>query len=411
MFGVFVQRAAVTAALFGLWPIAASAEIRDILDMSSGPCQAGSDCDVTIYVTNDGSDAVEIQVQAEIGATLGVGDSAVPVHLTLRSSETEDAVLRPGQFRRLVYTFRAPDTIIGPSKLTLIAPAKGTVYLVVERPGPPSSPPEAVASGDRVVPSSEYELGMANGDEPGHVNAFLRNLSVYEPIYFLVGASPADAKFQLSFKYRLFRGKDGAETGSSILNGLYLAYTQTSFWDLHAPSKPFTDSSFRPELFYRTHLTSLGHRMNGADVDLQVGIQHESNGKSGADSRSFNVIYLKPSIAFPLPDDLTLAFAGQLWGYVGSLSDNPNIGDYRGHASLLASFGYPKGLMLTGRVRGGITSGKGNVMVDASYPLSAVSFSSLDLYLYTQFYRGYGEDLLDYNKKDTSFRIGFGLVR
>ena len=67
--------------------------------------------------------------------------------------------------------------------------------------------------------------------------------------------------------------------------------------------------------------------------------------------------------------------------------------------------------MLGSTVRGGIVSGKGNVSVDASYPLSALSFSNLDLYFYTQLYHGYGEDLLDYDKKDTRFRLGFAFVR
>jgi phospholipase A1 len=246
---------------------------------------------------------------------------------------------------------------------------------------------------------------------PGHGNAFLRNLSAYEPIYFLVGPSPLDAKFQLSFKYHLFTGGEGFAKKWPILSGLYFAYTQTSFWDLHSPSKPFTDSSFRPELFYRRHVTNLGHAPKNADVDVQFGIFHESNGKSGPDSRSLNAIYVKPAMTVPLRDHLILTVALEAWQYVGSLSDNPNIGDYRGHAALSAAIGNPDGLMLSSQLRGGITSGKGNVSVDASYPLNALSFSNLDLYLYVQLYSGYGEDLLDYNKKDTQVRIGFGVVR
>lgn len=253
--------------------------------------------------------------------------------------------------------------------------------------------------------------GPDNGDEPGRGNAFLRNLSVYEPIYFLLSPSPFDAKFQFSFKYHLFTGGEGFAKRWPILSGLYFAYTQTSFWDLGAPSKPFTDSSFRPELFYRHHLTNLGHSFRDADLDLQLGIFHESNGKSGEDSRSLNAVYVKPTVTIPLKHHLVLTLAVQAWQYVGSLSDNPNIGDYRGHASLFASIGNPEGFMLSSELRGGITSGKGNVRVDASYPLNALSFSNLDLYLYVQLYSGYGEDLLDYDKKDTQVRIGFGFVR
>ena len=250
-----------------------------------------------------------------------------------------------------------------------------------------------------------------NPDETGHGNSFLRNLSVYEPIYFILSPSPFDAKFQLSFKYHLFTGGEGFAKKWPILSGLYFAYTQTSFWDLGAPSKPFTDSSFRPELFYRGHLTHLPGWLEHADVDVQLGVFHESNGKSGADSRSLNALYVRPTVSIPLKHHLVLNLALQAWQYIGSLSDNPNIGDYRGHASLSVSFGNPDGIMVSSTVRGGIVSGKGNVSVDASYPLNALSFSNLDLYLYTQVYHGYGEDLLDYNHKDTRFRIGIAFVR
>ena len=248
-------------------------------------------------------------------------------------------------------------------------------------------------------------------------NSFFSNLSAYEPMYFIIDPSDADAKFQLSFKYRLFSTERGFGEAVHFLSHLYFAYTQTSFWDLGAPSKPFTDSSFRPELLYCQRIKTFGGKFD-PQLDLQFGVFHESNGRSGPESRSLNAVYVKPSIVLGLTKDksrkrntLELTLAAQAWGYVGSLSDNPNIGDYRGHLSLLASIGDPRGLMVSSQVRGGISSGKGNVVVDASYPLNELSFSNLALYVHAQLYSGYGEDLLDYNHKSTTFRIGFGLAR
>jgi len=244
--------------------------------------------------------------------------------------------------------------------------------------------------------------------EATHGNSFLKNLSAYKPAYFLIGPSPFDAKFQISFKYRLFGrgGKD--QTSGFSLHNFFFAYTQTSLWDLHAPSAPFTDTSFRPEFFYRTHLTTLA--FHNADVALQFGAFHESNGKGGADSRSYNAIYVKPGVAVPFDDgNLILTVAAQFWQYVGSRSDNPDIADYRGHASLLTSFGDPHGLMVTTQLRGSFSSGKGNLRADASYPLK--EFLGLGLYAYAQVYHGYAEDLLGYNKKDTRFRVGVALTR
>ncbi len=142
-----------------------------------------------------------------------------------------------------------------------------------------------------------------------------------------------------------------------------------------------------------------------------MGMFHEFNGKSGADLRSLNALYVKPSVTFPLGGNYTFSLVGQVWNYIGSLSDNPNIGDYRGHASISASVGNPDGLLVSTQLRGGITTGKGNVQVDASYPLSALTFSNLDLYFYVQLYHGYGEDLINYDKKDTRVRLGFSFVR
>lgn len=275
--------------------------------------------------------------------------------------------------------------------------------------------------------SSAQKKPQQNGDhsnksdksnESKKDNSFFANLSAYEPMYFIIDPSDGDAKFQLSFKYRLFSRKKGFGETVHFLSDFYFAYTQASFWALGEPSKPFTDSSFRPEVFYCNRIKSFGGTLD-PQLDLQVGIFHESNGKSGADSRSLNAVYVKPSVVLALKkgktkdDDnaLELTLAAQAWQYVGSLSDNPNIGDYRGHLSVLASIGDSNGLIVSSQLRGGITSGKGNIVVNASYPLNKWSFSNLALYLHAQVYSGYGEDLLDYNHKSTTFRIGFGLSR
>ena len=413
MLAVWLRRIAFVCVVFGLAPATAWADVHRILDLPSKPLAAGQHGELSLYLTNDGPSAETARIDSEIKAEIISNGHVEPVTLTLTSPGGEgEKSLAPGQFLRVTYGFTAPDNVAGPAVLRLAASPDTSGYVMVEQAIPPApQPQEQVASADEEQRTVSTGKGFHLIDEPGHGNAFLKNLSVYRPIYFLVGPSPFDAKFQLSFKYQLFTGGEGFARRWPVLSGLYFAYTQQSFWDLHAPSKPFTDSSFSPELFYRTHLTSLGKRFNGADVDMQIGIFHESNGKSGADSRSLNAVYLKPSVTIPLKHNLTFSLAGQVWDYIGSLGDNPNIGDYRGHASILASMGDPNGLMLTTQLRGGITTGKGNVSVDASYPLNALSFSNLDLYFYVQLYHGYGEDLIDYDKKDTRIRLGFAFVR
>ncbi|MGC8000947.1 phospholipase A, partial [Salmonella enterica] len=73
-----------------------------------------------------------------------------------------------------------------------------------------------------------------------------RRLSFNEPMYFTVGHNNGDtnARFQLSFKFRVFVPDDPRSRG--LLDNLYLGYTQFSLWDLSAPSAPFRDTSYRP---------------------------------------------------------------------------------------------------------------------------------------------------------------------
>jgi phospholipase A1/A2 len=52
------------------------------------------------------------------------------------------------------------------------------------------------------------------------------------------------------------------------------------------------------------------------------------------------------------------------------------------------------------------------VQVDASYPLRKPTFGNLGGYIHLQYFNGYGESLLDYNRKLRSqFRIGLMVTR
>ena len=81
-------------------------------------------------------------------------------------------------------------------------------------------------------------------------------LGFHEPMYFLVGGEdPVSARFQFSFRYRLFDDHGVVGEHFPVARGLYFGFTQTSLWDLQSDSKPFRDSSFRPSLFYRWRLS------------------------------------------------------------------------------------------------------------------------------------------------------------
>src|SRR3546814_13202536 len=73
--------------------------------------------------------------------------------------------------------------------------------------------------------------------------------------------------------------------------------------------------------------------------------------------------------------------------------------------------GEDNGLRLSTSTRFNFGSGKGAVNADLSYPLPRLLGGGPDLYLFAQSFYGYGENLLDYNRRTRRLRIGVALVR
>jgi phospholipase A1/A2 len=234
-------------------------------------------------------------------------------------------------------------------------------------------------------------------------------LTSYEPMYFLVGTREGtSARFQLSFKYRLF-DDDGVAVGLlPFLSGLHVAYTQTSLWDLGSRSKPFRDNSYRPAAFYEWQ----GGAPVGAHPgwNVRAGVEHESNGRDGDNSRSINIAFVRPELRFHIGQSWYGAVAPKVYGYLDK-TDNPDIANYRGYADLGLVVGQNDGWQIASTVRRG-TSGYGTVQVDASYPFRKPFFADTGGFLHFQYFNGYGETILDYNTRHKSqFRVGVSIVR
>lgn len=240
-------------------------------------------------------------------------------------------------------------------------------------------------------------------------NAFVDNLSAYEPIYAAYGpGTNTEARIQFSFKYQLFGSRAREDRHPSLRDGLYFAYTQRMFWDLGADSLPFRNVDYQPEIFY---LSPPVAGRSVATLSAQVGARHESNGRDGLDSRSVNTVYVAPMAAFSLGGDRRLTVAPRFWLYAGSLSDNPDIRRYRGNSSLFVEIGDTDGVRLSTTSRLNFGSGKGAIAADISYPLRRIIGGGPDFYVFGQSFIGYGENLLDYDVRTTRFRIGVALVR
>jgi outer membrane phospholipase A len=238
-------------------------------------------------------------------------------------------------------------------------------------------------------------------------------------MYFLVGPDEPNAKFQISFKYRILNEEAPLVDAVPPLGGLYFAYSQTSFWDLESASSPFFDNSYRPELMV-SYADLLRDRRAGPlrQLGLDAGIQHESNGQDGADSRSVNFLYVRPTFTFgAAPHDdprfgrLFVSVSPRLHAYFGSDDDNPDIEEFRGYGDLRVTLGERNGLQLAATGRLGNDWDKGSLQLDLSYPLRPLLRNNGDVFLHGQFFTGYGESLLLYDESDTTFRVGVSLVR
>jgi outer membrane phospholipase A len=271
----------------------------------------------------------------------------------------------------------------------------------VQAQGPGAAP--AAQSDEQIKQASQNDSRLVDKPPPLAV-------SVYEPVYFIVGGDGGlNAKFQISFRYRLFDGQGAWARKLPWIDDLYLSFSQTSLWDLGELSKPFTDSSYRPRLFYADY--DLARVRDGQlRLGVETGFGHESNGKDGDASRSYNMFYVRPTLTFGDPDGLRFYAAPLIHNYIAA-NENPDIGDYRGYIDWLVGFGSKGGLDFWATLRKGKRSNYGSAELNLSYPLSKLSGGDLTGWLTLQYFGGYGESLLNYRDKlDSQLRLGIAVA-
>lgn len=235
---------------------------------------------------------------------------------------------------------------------------------------------------------------------------FRNAITPYEPIYFDVGNKGGrNARYQVSFKYRLFSPDDPAQP--DFIDNFYLGYTQTALWDLHTDSHPFVDTSFKPSLFWRKDALWQSPQ-KGVFLGLASGVEHESNGKSGDDSRSLNFFYVQPEFNYRFDGGSTLTFAPKVKSYF-DVQNNPDYADYAGHVDWKLRWAQDNGLVLTGLYRQG-HEGRSATQLEAAWPLRR-TFLNMNGFLHVQYFKGYGETLLGYrHKSEPQVRVGISLV-
>lgn len=234
-------------------------------------------------------------------------------------------------------------------------------------------------------------------------------ISANEPLYFIMGYNQdrkVDARFQISFKYRPFDPEARVAQFIPFSSNLYFAYTQASIWDIGGNSSPFRDTSYRPSIYYKW----AGRGRGVIPDEWKAGLEHESNGQSDEDSRSINMAFVRPSWNIDFAHGRRLTLMPKFYQYIEK-TDNPDIQRYRGFVDWQARFGREDGAILTGLYRQG-TAGYAMGQFDLSYPISDKLFGRTGTFLHFQVLSGYGETLIDYNRRsDTQLRVGLSLAR
>lgn len=224
--------------------------------------------------------------------------------------------------------------------------------------------------------------------------------SLFKDIYFVggtvLGGKPteynSDVKFQISFQQRLTK---------SVLpwnTYLYLFYTQKAMWNVFERSLPFHDLNFNPGIGLSRYII-LKNQLVGK---VTMMIEHESNGRDGTASRSWNKIswageaYVSPNL---------MAHA-KFWIPIIDGQYNKDILKYMGvsQAGFQAKSTDDKWVLDMTLVKRQGWNLNFNTIVQLGYRINHNS----NQFIMLQYYNGYGESMLDYNQYHS--RIRFGLL-
>ncbi|STX28771.1 Phospholipase A1 precursor [Legionella beliardensis] len=241
---------------------------------------------------------------------------------------------------------------------------------------------------------TKHYSNIVNLYHPNYILPYYRTGRPYQSIYW--EATPNnqfimqdELKAQISFLVPLIHHLLDYKPLS-----LNFAYTQLMYWQVYADSQYFRETNYEPEFFIENYFNPY--------IATQIGINHQSNGRGGVLERSWNRVILQ------------LQFSGTRWlahirGWAlidqAKSSDlhNPNIAYYLGYENLLFSYKFSslKASIEAQNIASGLK--RGFVQVTLSYPLLKA------LSIYGQFFSGYGQSLIEYDHRTTSFGIGVAL--
>jgi len=210
-----------------------------------------------------------------------------------------------------------------------------------------------------------------------------------------------EAKYQLSFKADVGSQQQIDFLGIETFR-LWVAYTQQSYWQIlnTRNSSPFRETNYEPEL-----IATLGTGNTTGLKLINLGWLHQSNGRPLPESRSWNRVYLQGGWEW----NNNTSFLLRGWKRIAedpAKDDNPDIIDYMGRADLVARWepmdkSQAIALLLRNNLRG--EHNRSFVQIDWATPGKFGNAARM----HVQLTSGYGDSLIDYNYRQTTFGLGF----
>ena len=208
-----------------------------------------------------------------------------------------------------------------------------------------------------------------------------------------------EAKFQLSIKMPIFSDENGT--------GLYGALTTVSFWQVYnsKASKPFRETDYEPEVFYS--IQEQFNFMNFQVNEFRFGFNHQSNGQDMFNSRSWNRLFAQAIV-----NDETSYYSLKVWARIPENEkdneldptgdDNPDITDYLGNFELEYGFEHESiKVFALWRNNLDFSDNRGAIELNLNYQFSKKYGVLL------QYFNGYGDSLIEYDKHQQ--RLGLGV--
>jgi phospholipase A1 len=210
-----------------------------------------------------------------------------------------------------------------------------------------------------------------------------------------IGSKPTkentNVKFQISVFQRLTR------TTLPFGSYIYLFYSQKCIWNVLENSLPMKDLNFNPGIGIAKPLVRHDGRFIG---NVQIAVEHESNGRDSIQSRSWNKVTFGCNVM--LTPSVTVH--GKVWIPIVDGENNKDLLRYAGVCQVGASFAshnkrFGAAVLLVKRKTPRLDF---NTVVEVNYKF----FRKSNQYCFLQYYNGYGENLLYYNEFRSQLRIG-----